>query len=326
MTRRLFRSLIAIGLVVFNLIASEQHGVVTFGGLPVPGATVTATQGDKKFVAVSDANGAYSFPDLADGLWSIQVQMLGFSTIKDEITVASEAMPATWELKMLPLDQIHAETQLAARPQPPPPPPSALAEPRKPEAKTPATEAEPARDEMAQRAADGLLINGSQNNGASSPFALFPAFGNNRNGSRSLYNGGLAIFEDSSVWDARQFSFTGQNTPKYPFNHFNASVYFGGPLKIPHLLKNGPNFFVGYTWMRNRNDNVGTALMPTQTQRDGDVSPSILISKSQIIPQALALLSLYPLPNFVGVGAYNYQNPLVGVTHDDRLNSRRSNT
>ena len=322
MTRRLLRSLIAIGLVVFNLMASEQHGVVTFGGLPVPGATVTATQGDKKLVAVSDANGAYSFPDLADGLWTIQVQMLGFSTIKDEITVAPEAKPATWQLKMLPLDQIHAETQLAARPQPPPVAPSAPAEPQKPEAKPPASEAEPARDEMAQRAADGLLINGSQNNGASSPFALFPAFGNNRNGSRSLYNGGLAVFEDSSVWDARQFSFTGQNTPKYPFNHFNASVYFGGPLKIPHLLKNGPNFFIGYTWMRNRNDNVGTALMPTQAQRDGDVSPSILIPKSQISPQAQALLSLYPLPNFAGGGAYNYQIPLVGVTHDDRLNSR----
>jgi hypothetical protein len=318
----LLRSLIAIGLVVFNLMASEQHGLVTFGGLPVPGATVTASQGDKKLVAISDANGAYSFPELADGLWTIQVQMLGFSTIKDEITVAPEAKPATWELKMLPLDQIHAETQLAARPQPPPPPPSTPAEPQKPEAKPPASEAEPARDEMAQRAADGLLINGSQNNGASSPFALFPAFGNNRNGSRSLYNGGLAIFEDSSVWDARQFSFTGQNTPKYPFNHFNASVYFGGPLKIPHLLKNGPNFFIGYTWMRNRNDNVGTALMPTQAQRDGDVSPSILIPKSQISPQALALLSLYPLPNFGGGGAYNYQIPLVGVTHDDRLNSR----
>ncbi len=75
--------------------------------------------------------------------------------------------------------------------------------------------------------------------------------------------------------------------------------------------------------MRNRNDNVSTALMPTQAQRDGDVSPSILIPKKPDQPvQALALLSLYPLPNFVGGGAYNYQIPLVGVTHDDRLNSR----
>ena len=117
MIRRLLRSLVAVGLVVFNLLASEQHGEVTFGGLPVPGATVTAAQGDKTFTAVTDAEGAYTFPDLADGVWTIQVEMLGFSTVKGDITVGQntgKAAPAMWELKMLPLDQIHAETQLAA--------------------------------------------------------------------------------------------------------------------------------------------------------------------------------------------------------------------
>ena len=54
--------------------ASEQHGQVVFGGLPVPGATVTATQGSKKFVAVSDAQGRYSFPDLPDGTWRARVR------------------------------------------------------------------------------------------------------------------------------------------------------------------------------------------------------------------------------------------------------------
>jgi hypothetical protein len=29
---------------------------------------------------------------------------------------------------------------------------------------------------------------------------------------------------------------------------------FGGPLRIPHLLHNGPNIFLGYQWTRNRND------------------------------------------------------------------------
>ena len=117
MIRRFLRSLVAVGLVVFNLLASEQHGEATFGGLPVPGATVTAAQGDKTFTAVTDAEGAYTFPDLADGVWTIQVEMLGFSTVKGDITVGQntgKAAPAMWELKMLPLDQIHAETQLAA--------------------------------------------------------------------------------------------------------------------------------------------------------------------------------------------------------------------
>src|SRR5580658_7083551 len=94
MIRRLLRSLAAVGLVVFNLMASEQRGEVTFGGLPVPGATVTATQGEKKFTAVTDPKGAYSFPDLTDGVWAIQVEMLGFSSLKSEVTVAPAAQPA----------------------------------------------------------------------------------------------------------------------------------------------------------------------------------------------------------------------------------------
>jgi hypothetical protein len=324
MTRGLARTIVAVALVALNLFASEQRGVVTFGGLPVPGATVTATQGDKKFTAVTDPQGAYSFPDLADGTWSIQVQMLGFETVKGEITSTAGSAAAMWELKMLPLDQIHAEAQLAfAAPKPPPPPaPGTPAEQKKPEPAAPAED----RDELAQRASDGLLINGSQNNAASSPFALFPAFGNNRNGSRSLWNGGLGIFDDNAIWDARQFSLTGQNTPKPSYNHFTSSVYFGGPLRIPHLLRNGPTFFVNYQWTRNRTDNTGTALMPTGAQREGEVSPSITIPKSEINPQALALLALYPLPNFTTPGAYNYQIPLVGSTHQDSLQSRLNQT
>ena len=47
--------------------ASEYHGQVFFGGVPVPGATVTVTQGDKRFSTVTDRQGLYQFADLADG-------------------------------------------------------------------------------------------------------------------------------------------------------------------------------------------------------------------------------------------------------------------
>jgi hypothetical protein len=336
-TRRLWRSFIALLLAV-NAAASEQHGEVTFNGLPVPGATVTATQGNKTVTAITNGAGMYSFPDLADGLWSIQIDMLGFAVLKGEITVAPSAAAGMWALKMLPLDQIHAEAQSAElRPAKPTPKP-APAEAAKPEAPQ-STPAEAARDEMAQRSSDGLLINGSVNNAATSPFALGPAFGNNRN-SRSLYNGGLGIFVDNAVWDARTFSFTGQTVPKYPYDHFVGSAYFGGPLRIPHLLRNGPNFFVGYQWLRNRSESVNPpSIMPTAAERSGDLSqiatPIIdpmtgapfagnLIPKSRISPQAQALLGLYPLPNFVSTGVNNYEAPLVSVEHQDSLNSRLS--
>ncbi len=190
----------------------------------------------------------------------------------------------------------------------------------------PPTETDPARDELAQRSNDGFLINGSQNNGASSPFSLVPAFGNNRNGGRSLYNGSLGVYVDNSIWDARSFSITGQDTAKPSYNHFTGIASFGGPLKIPHLLNQGPNFFVGYQWTRNRNAAVDTALMPTAAERMGDLSQLLgnpfVIPKSQISPQAQSLLNLYPLPNFDSGAGYNYQVPVVGVQHQDSLQSR----
>jgi trimeric autotransporter adhesin len=326
MLRRLLRSVIAVVLAASTVLASEQQGVVTFGGLPVPGATVTATQAGKKYSTVTDAQGKYQFPDLPDGMWTIEVDMSGFAPLKNETTVAPGAAASAWELKMLPLAEMHAETQLVA-PKPAAPPAVAAAAPAeqpKPEAKP--SQSQPARDEMAERAADGLLINGSQNNAASSPFALFPAFGNNRNGSRSLYNGGLAVFDDNSIFDARPYSITGQNTARPAYNHFTSSVYFGGPLRIPHLVRNGPNFFVAYQWTRNRNDSITPALMPTTDQREGVLSPALTIPKSEISPQALALLALYPQPNFPGGLGYNYQVPIIGVTHQDSLQSRLNQT
>jgi len=104
---------------------------------------------------------------------------------------------------------------------------------------------------------------------------------------------------------------------------------FGGPLKIPYLLKrNGPNFTVNYQWVHNRNAStqLGTGLVPTLAQRNGEVAggmfPGNVIPVSQISPQALALLALYPLPNFDGSTRYNYQIPLISGMHQDSVQGR----
>src|SRR6266851_3178020 len=77
--RRAILCVVLLALSVFSLgafAASEYHGQVTFGGLPVPGATVTATatQGDKKSVSITDQQGLFSFSDLTDGTWTIEVE------------------------------------------------------------------------------------------------------------------------------------------------------------------------------------------------------------------------------------------------------------
>src|SRR5579883_1122522 len=93
--------ILAVWVTVTGLLASEHRGFVTAAGLPLPGATVTATLGDKKLSTTTDDQGEYVFPDLADGTWTIDVEMLGFSKVSREVGVAPEAPSPTWDLKML---------------------------------------------------------------------------------------------------------------------------------------------------------------------------------------------------------------------------------
>ena len=93
-------------------IASEYHGQVLFGGVPVPGATVTVTQGAKRFTTVTDQQGVYEFPDLVDGTWKVQITMRGFSTLDGEALVAPDKPQGAWELKMLGLEQMLAESRV----------------------------------------------------------------------------------------------------------------------------------------------------------------------------------------------------------------------
>ncbi|HEY4362141.1 MAG TPA: carboxypeptidase regulatory-like domain-containing protein [Bryobacteraceae bacterium] len=337
-------SVFALG--VFELRAAEHHGQVTFAGVAVPGAKVTATQGDKKLTAVTDMDGVYSFPDLADGTWSIQVEMSGFTPEKQDVTAS--AMPV-FEMKMLGLEAMNATVQAAplrteVRPantatptpvKPAAPKPGAAKPPAQTAAAAPA-EAAPT-DEAQSRAADGFLINGSSNNGASSPFALNPAFGNNRRGGRSLYNGSIGLNLGNSVLDARPFSLTGQNTEKPTTSRLVGLFNFGGPVKIPRLLpRNGPNFTVNYQWTRSRNGTTQTGLLPTDAQRAGDLSSITTpvldpltgkqfagnqIPLNRISPQAVSLQALYPTPNFTS-SIYNYQIPVINVNHADAVSLR----
>ena len=202
-------------------------------------------------------------------------------------------------------------------------------------------------ENLSQRAADGFLINGSVENGAASPFAQSFAFGNQRNGWRGLFNGGLGVIVDNSALDATPFSLSGQNTPKPAYNRITGVATLGGKLKIPHLLRNGPNFFVGYQWTRYVDDTTQSALVPDSAERSGDFSQALnalgqpvqifnpatglpfsrnLIPATQISLQARALLNLYPLPSFSGNPRYNYQIPIVTDMHQDALQSRFDQT
>ena len=122
-------------------------------------------------------------------------------------------------------------------------------------------------------------------------------------------------------------------------------VALGGPLRIPHLLPNGPNFFVAYQWTRNADAANQTGLVPTTDERSGNLAgllnaqgqpvtiynPATGLPVTGIIPvsaQATALLNLYPqpLPSLAGNSRYNYQAEVLNDAHVDTLQSRLNKT
>jgi hypothetical protein len=320
-------------LRVFSLgWASEVHGQVVFNGQPVPGATVTAKQGDKKVVATTDAGGNYSFADLADGTWTLSVDMLCFAPVKQDVAVTVNTPAGKIELKMLPVAQLMA-IAAAPRVETVPALTARAPEPRKKGAAPGAAAVEMPKPPSEAAANDGFLINGSNNNAATSKYALPPAFGNSRS-SRSLYNGGLGLHLDNSIFDARPDSLTGLDTPKASYDKLTAVFTFGGPIRIPRLLPRGPTFFVAYEFTRNTNATTLSGLVPDAAERMGNFAgqPVAPIDPASgqpypgdivpVSPQARALLALYPLPNLAGSALYNYQVPVLGATHDDAMQLR----
>jgi len=397
-------------LAMLPLIAAEYRGQVKFVGppapvapgetagppvvLPLPGATVTATQGDKKETAVADEQGNYVFADLPDGTWQMEAEMVGFASAKQDGTPGSGLPGPVFQLKMLTLDQIGASAAPPAPAAPTGPAVTAAPTATPGAAPTPsltasvaAANAKPAANgkkgavpagpatafqrtdlnasagstpapavassapevttELSQRAADGFLINGSAQNGASSPFAQNPAFGNNRKGGPRLYTYSIVLNDSNSALNAANFSQNGQQTVKPSTNNLTGGFNFQGPIRFPRLIPrvNPPSFAVFYQRTENRASSVSPNLMPSATERTGDFSQVLypsgkpveiydptsgqpfagnIIPTSRISPAALYLLHYYPLPNFNGDSAYNYQVPLINNTHTDTLQTRVS--
>src|SRR5580704_4840733 len=115
-TRRLITLLLCFCTSAFAH-ASSYFGQITFGGLPVPGATITATQGTKTIAVTSDEGGVFHFDDLPDGQWKIEITMLCFQPIDADVTIAPKMSAAKYELQLLPTDQLQA---LAKAPPPQP--------------------------------------------------------------------------------------------------------------------------------------------------------------------------------------------------------------
>ncbi|MGC9950306.1 MAG: TonB-dependent receptor [Bryobacteraceae bacterium] len=81
------------------LTAAQCTGSVRAADQWIPGATVTASQSGAKVVAYTDEAGRYTL-DLGPGVWNIQVEMFGFTTVEEQVTVGSQPVARHWTLEM----------------------------------------------------------------------------------------------------------------------------------------------------------------------------------------------------------------------------------
>ena len=266
--------------------------------------------------------------------------MRGFEAKDGIAAVAPGAPQGSWELKLLSLQAMLAQSQAVVASTQTLQPRSTATTPTEPTHAGQANEtlSPGAPDSGTEQASDGLLVNGSENNAATSRYSISPAFGNQRPGVKSLYTGSIGAVADNSAFDARPYSLTGLMLPKASYSRITGVATLGGPLRIPHLLPRGPNFFVAYQWTRDRTADTEAGLVPTLAERSGDLSGLLnalgpvsiynpvtgepFAGALPVSGPAGALLQLYPLPNLTGDARYNYETQVLGNTHTDSLQSR----
>lgn len=345
--------LLIVLLLIGNQIpisAADYLGQVTFKGQAVPGATVTATQGETRATATTDRDGIYRLTDLANGLWRLAIEMAGFSTLVREITVPAEAEAPPAELSVRSLDEITRAVPAQASTSPSAFPRTTLSQ-TKPVESVSRNTGERAPVDLSVLigpagigAEDGLLINGSLNNGASTPFALPRGFGNNRPRPPTAMSYAAGLQLGNSAWDARPFSVTGSPLPKPGYTDMQGSGMMQGQIRVP-WLRNAINLTLSYQGESGTNANVQSARLPTDLERLGDFSQTLdvrgepvrlidpltrqpfadnVIPADRISPQAAALLAYYPAavpPKPLGGGGFNYQAPVVTATRQNGFRS-----
>ncbi|MGB9514972.1 MAG: carboxypeptidase regulatory-like domain-containing protein [Candidatus Acidiferrum sp.] len=152
----------------------------------------------------------------------------------------------------------------------------------------------------------------------------------------SQFHGSLFEYLQNDALDAKILNFT-ERAPKQ-FNTFGGSL--GGPVNLPKLYSGRDKtfFFFDYEGNRRHTSAPEQLLVPTQQERDGNLSALVATQGSPLLdpftgkpypnntipsgsacsnpkdcinPVAQALLNYYPLPNAnlgVAIPSYNYQN------------------
>jgi len=91
----------AVALPAQQPATAQVTGTVRSSGLAIPGATVSATQGAQKISTTTDDDGRFELA-LPHGTWSIQVDMMAFSTARRDVTVGDAPVNVDYALELRP--------------------------------------------------------------------------------------------------------------------------------------------------------------------------------------------------------------------------------
>ena len=78
-----------------------QQGVVRSAAIPVPGAVVTAVQGDRRVAAITDEDGRYTLTGLTPGIWKLEVELTGFQRAQRTVELPGAGV-LEWNLEIQP--------------------------------------------------------------------------------------------------------------------------------------------------------------------------------------------------------------------------------
>ena len=291
-------------------------GRVIHGDLPVPGATITAVKDQRTLTTTSDEKGAFRFTTLQAGVWTISVEMRGFTTVTRDI--------------MIPFSDPELRATLTMRRY------EEIVDPSAPATAWPAATTLHAPEQAVTVQPQDVveILSGSVVNGAATPFAQPRAVGNNRPRPPALYSGALSAQLGNSAWNARPYSFAESRPPSPEYANAQFGIAFRGPLWIPFLVRYGPTTQILYSHGVQHTTSMQSALVPTLAERAGDFSgrrgvirdpetgapfPGNVIPPDRIAPQAAALAAYYPRPTDATATGANFQRPLLNETTSDQV-------
>ncbi len=177
------------------------------------------------------------------------------------------------------------------------------------------------RDRAQRDGRGGSGFGGPESGGPGGGGAIFVLGGRGGRGFNvNRPHGSIFYSASNSVFDAKPFSLAGDFTPKPSYDQNRFGAVLGGPLHIPHLIKDDKTFlFGGWNGSRNTSPYDQFSTVPTLAERAGNfagvttrngtsiqiVDPSTHqpLSNNQITninPASAALLQFIPLPNLPG--------------------------